>query len=168
MAAAPRNAYKTADGYWVAITAPASNVAKRVMEAVEHPEVIKNGWFNSRAERAKHSDEVDEMVASWIAQHSFKEVIETFAEAGAPIGPVYDIKQIMEDPQYKALGSVTTVDDPDLGPLKMTNVMFRLSQTPGCIRWAGRRKGQDNLQVYQELLNLGPERLKELSEEGVI
>jgi crotonobetainyl-CoA:carnitine CoA-transferase CaiB-like acyl-CoA transferase len=167
-AVAPRNAYKTADGYWVAITAPASSVAKRVMEAVGHMEVIENGWFNSRAERAKHSDEVDEMVASWIAQHSFKEVIETFAEAGAPIGPVYDIKQIMEDPQYKALGSVTTVDDPDLGPLKMTNVMFRLSQTPGCIRWAGRRKGQDNLQVYQELLNLGPERLNELSEEGVI
>jgi crotonobetainyl-CoA:carnitine CoA-transferase CaiB-like acyl-CoA transferase len=167
-AAAPRNAYKTADGYWVAITAPAASVAKRVMEAVGHPEVIESGWLDSRAERSKHSDEIDGLVAGWIAQHSFREVIETFANAGAPIGPVYDVKQIMEDPQFKALGSVTTVDDPDLGPLKMTNVMFRLSETPGQIRWAGRRKGQDNLEVYQELLNLGPERVKELSEEGVI
>jgi len=166
--AAPRNAYMTADGYWVAITAPAPSVAKRVMEAVGHPEVTENGWLASPVERAKHSDEIDQMVASWISKRSFSEVMETFEKVNAPIGPVYDIKQIMEDPQFKALGSVTSVEDPDLGPLKMTNVIFRLSETPGRIRWAGRRKGQDNEQVYKELLNLGSDRLKELAQDGVI
>jgi crotonobetainyl-CoA:carnitine CoA-transferase CaiB-like acyl-CoA transferase len=166
--AAPRNAYMTADGYWVAITAPAPSVAKRVMEAVGHPEVTENGWLASPVERVKHSDEIDQMVASWISKRSFSEVMETFEKVNAPIGPVYDIKQIMEDPQFKALGSVTSVEDPDLGPLKMTNVIFRLSETPGRIRWAGRRKGQDNEQVYKELLNLGSDRLKELAQDGVI
>ncbi|MDP9161522.1 MAG: CoA transferase [Acidobacteriota bacterium] len=165
---APRNAYQTADGYWVAITAPAPGVAKRVMAAVGHAEVNQKGWLDSRAERAKHSDELDQIVASWIKDRSFSEVIAAFDKAEAPLAPVYDIKQIMDDPQFKALGSITTVQDPDLGPLKMTNVMFRLSDTPGRVQWAGRRKGQDNEEVYKELLDLDTEHLKELAAEGVI
>jgi crotonobetainyl-CoA:carnitine CoA-transferase CaiB-like acyl-CoA transferase len=165
---APRNAYRTADGQWVAITAPPRSVAERVMEAVGHPEVIENGWLASREERAKHSEELDKMVAAWIAEHTLAEVTAAFDKAEAPFGPVNDIRQIMEDPQFRALDTITSIDDPDLGSLKMTNVLFRLSDTPGHIRWAGRRKGQDNEEVYRELLNLAPDHLKNLAAEGII
>ena len=37
----------------------------------------------------------------------------------------------MQDPQYQALNSIITVDDAELGPTKMQNVLFRLYETPG-------------------------------------
>ena len=58
--------------------------------------------------------------------------------------------------------------DPDLGSVKMQNVMFRMSETPGQIRWAGRRLGQNNHAVYCEELGLSEADLSELHEKGVL
>jgi crotonobetainyl-CoA:carnitine CoA-transferase CaiB-like acyl-CoA transferase len=165
---APRNTYRTAEGRWVAISTSAQSVAGRVMNLVGHPEVIQKPWFASAKERAKHADELDEMLASWIARRPLDEVVAAFEKAEAAVAPVYDVRQILQDPQFQALGSITAVDDPELGPLKLQNVMFRLSETPGRVRWAGRLKGQDNEEVYRELLNLDSNQLKELAAEGVI
>jgi crotonobetainyl-CoA:carnitine CoA-transferase CaiB-like acyl-CoA transferase len=165
---APRNVYRTAEGRWVAISTSAQNVAERVLRLVGHPEVIDQPWFASGAERAKHADELDAMVGSWIAERPFDEVVAAFEEAQAAVAPIYDIREIMADPQFRALGSITTVDDPELGPVMMQNVMFRLSETPGRIEWAGRRLGEDNEAVYSGLLGLDRERLKELAAKGVI
>ena len=91
-----------------------------------------------------------------------------FDLAGAAIAPVYDVEQLMEDPQVKAIDAITTVEDENLGPLKMQNVMFRLSESPGSIRFTGRRLGQDNEQVYGERLGLDPALIAELRAEGAI
>ena len=96
------------------------------------------------------------------------EVTEQFEEAEAAVAPIYDIRDVFKDPQYQALDSITTVQDPDLGPLKMQNVMFRLSDTPGAIRSSGRAKGADNESVYRELLGLDRASLNELAAKGVI
>jgi crotonobetainyl-CoA:carnitine CoA-transferase CaiB-like acyl-CoA transferase len=165
---APRNVYRTRDSRWVAISTSAQSVAERVMRLVGHEEVIHQPWFNSGAERAKHADVLDKMVGDWIAARDFDEVVGAFESQQAAVAPIYDIRQIMEDPQFQALGSITTVDDPDLVSLKMQNVMFRLSDTPGRIQWAGRRLGQDNEDVYMRLLGVGSDRLKELAARGVI
>jgi crotonobetainyl-CoA:carnitine CoA-transferase CaiB-like acyl-CoA transferase len=50
----------------------------------------------------------------------------------------------------------------------MQNVMFRLRDTPGAIRFTGRALGQDNDVVYTERLGLDERRLAALREEGVI
>jgi crotonobetainyl-CoA:carnitine CoA-transferase CaiB-like acyl-CoA transferase len=108
------------------------------------------------------------MVGGWIAQRPFKEVIAKFEEAQAAVAPIYDIRDIYDDPQFQALESITTVEDPDLGPIKMQNVMFRLMETPGSVRWAGRSIGADNAEVYRELLGINDDRLKEISEKGIV
>jgi crotonobetainyl-CoA:carnitine CoA-transferase CaiB-like acyl-CoA transferase len=72
----------------------------------------------------------------------------------------------MSDPQIQALDAITTIEDEDLGALRMQNVMFRLSESPGAIRFPGR--GQDNEKVYSERLGLDPARITELQDEGVI
>jgi crotonobetainyl-CoA:carnitine CoA-transferase CaiB-like acyl-CoA transferase len=59
------------------------------------------------------------------------------------------------------------VPDEELGAVTMQNVLFRMLGTPGRIRWAGRRLGQDNEAVYDEL-GVSPERLAELRAEGVV
>jgi crotonobetainyl-CoA:carnitine CoA-transferase CaiB-like acyl-CoA transferase len=165
---APRNTYQTADGKWVAVSTSAQTIAERVMHLVGHPEIIDEEWFASGAERAKHADLLDSYVGGWIGEHDLDVVIKKFEESEAAIAPVYDISQIMDDPQFQALDSIVSIDDPDLGSVKMQNVMFRMSETPGRIKWAGRSLGEDNRSVYVDELGLSEEQLKSLSEEGVL
>jgi crotonobetainyl-CoA:carnitine CoA-transferase CaiB-like acyl-CoA transferase len=164
---APRNTYQTKDGKWVAISTSAQNIAERVMRLVGRQEFIEEPWFQKGSERAKHADELDEAVQRWISEHTTDEVVEAFEEANAAITPIYNIEDIMQDPQYQALDSIITVEDPELGPIKMQNVLFRLSETPGEVEWSGPRLGEHNEEVYGEL-GMDKERLEELKAEGVI
>ena len=95
------------------------------MRLVGFPELIEEPWFSSGHERAKRADLLDKCVGDWIAQRDLKEVMEEFTAAQAAVAPIYDISQIMEDPQYRALDSITEVDDPELGRIKMQNMLFR-------------------------------------------
>ncbi|MHB9862528.1 CaiB/BaiF CoA transferase family protein [Streptomyces sp. YIM S03343] len=164
---APRNTYRTADGSWVAVSASAQSVAERVMRLVGRPELIEEPWFATGAERARHADELDAAVGDWIARRPRAEVLDAFEKAEAAVAPVQDVRDVMDDPQYRALDSVTTLDDPELGPLRMQNVLFRLSATPGAIRWAGRPHGADTEEVLTELGLDGAE-LAALRAEGAV
>ena len=165
---APRNTYQTRDGRWVAISASASSIAERVMRLVGRPDIAEQPWFSSARERVRHGDQLDSIVAGWIRARDFDEVMRGFEDAGAAIAPIYDIEQLMNDPQIAALDAITTVEDEDLGPLRMQNLMFRLSQSPGAIRFTGRRLGQDNEDIYRERLGLSAESMGRLRAEGVI
>lgn len=81
---------------------------------------------------------------------------------------MYGIADIFADPQYQALDSLTTVDDPVLGPLRMQNVLFRLSATPGAIRWTGRAHGSDTRALFGARLGLSPAELDELAADRTI
>ncbi|MFF1482956.1 CaiB/BaiF CoA transferase family protein [Streptomyces sp. NPDC058301] len=148
---APRNTYRTADGSWLAVSTSAQSVAERVMRLVGRPDLIGEPWFASGSGRAEHADELDEAVGGWIGRRTREEAMTAFEKAEAAIAPIYDIREVMTDPQYRALDTLTTVDDPELGPLRMQNVLFRLSETPGAIRWAGRPHGADTEDVLTEL-----------------
>ncbi|MEO3977854.1 CoA transferase [Streptomyces sp. CAU 1734] len=165
---APRNTYRTRDGRWVAVSTSAQSIAERVLTLVGHPEVIAEPWFAGGAGRAGHADLLDGHVGGWIAERDAAEVVRAFEEAEAAVALVYDIRDVFDDPQYRALDTITTVDDPDLGPLRMQNVLFRLSGTPGSIRTTGAALGAHNREIYGELLGLAPEDIDRLDEKGVI
>lgn len=104
-----------------------------------------------RPGRAAHAPVLDGAVGNWIGRHKADDVVAAFEEAEAAVALVYDVRDVMADPQFAALDTVTEVDDPELGPLRMQNVLFRLSETPGAIRWAGRPHGADTDAVLTEL-----------------
>ncbi|WP_432135993.1 CaiB/BaiF CoA transferase family protein [Streptomyces sp. bgisy154] len=164
---APRNTYRTADGTWVAVSTSAQSVAERVMRLVGRPDLVDEPWFATGAGRAGHSDVLDEAVGGWIAARPRDEVLAAFEKAEAAVAPVQDVRDVMTDPQYAALATITTVDDPELGPLRLQNVLFRLSETPGAIRWAGRPHGADTDSVLTEL-GLTPAELAALRSEGAL
>lgn len=165
---APRNAYCTKDEAWVAVSASATAVAARLMALVGHPEVADESWFASGAERAARSDLIDGYVADWIAQRTRAEVIDAFEAAQAAVAPVYDIAELMDDVHIVARDVMTTVDDPDLGALRMQDVLFRMSATPGSVRYAGRSIGADTDAVLHEELGITVARLDALRERGVV
>lgn len=164
---APRNAYLTKEGKWVAISTSTQSTAERTMRLVGHPEFIEEPWFASGRTRAQHADELDAAVAEWIARHSTQEVVEAFETAEAAVAPIYDVADVMNDEQYRALGTITRLDDPELGPMQMQNVIYRLSETPGEILWAGPPLGAHNEEVFGEL-GLSAEEMADLREKGVI
>jgi crotonobetainyl-CoA:carnitine CoA-transferase CaiB-like acyl-CoA transferase len=164
---APRNAYLTRDGRWVAISASATSVAERVMRLVGRGDLAEKPWFASAGERSRRSELLDGAVSQWIAARDFDEVVKAFEDAGAALAPIYDIEQLMDDPHVQFRDTVTTVHDEDLGPLQMQNLMVRLTGTPGAIRFPGRRLGQDNHALYRELLDIDGDELEHLRREGV-
>jgi crotonobetainyl-CoA:carnitine CoA-transferase CaiB-like acyl-CoA transferase len=164
---APRNTYRTADGSWVAVSTSAQSIAERVMRLVGRPELIDEPWFATGADRARHADILDAAVGDWIAQRTRTEVLAAFEKAEAAVAPIQDVRDVMTDPQYQALDTITTVDDPELGPLRMQNVLFRLSATPGAIRWTGRPHSADTNTVLTEL-GLTDTELTTLRQEGAL
>lgn len=164
---APRNTYRTADGTWVAVSTSAQSIAERVMHLVGRPDLIDEPWFATGTDRARHADVLDRAVGDWIARHTRADVLAAFEKAEAAVAPIQDVREVMTDPQYAALDTITTVDDPELGPLRMQNVLFRLSATPGTIRWAGRPHGADTDEILTDL-GLTPDELAALREEGAL
>lgn len=164
---APRNTYRTSDDKWVAVSTSAQSIAERVMNLVGRPEFIDEPWFASGTERAKHADELDEAVGTWIGKHTRDEVVDSFEEAQAAVAPIYDVRDVMTDPQFEALASLVTVEDEELGPLTMQNVLFRLSETPGEIQSAGPRVGRDTESVLATY-GVGADELAGLRDKGIV
>ena len=164
---APRNTYRTADGRWVAVSSSTDSVAVRTMELVGRGDLACEPWFSSGAGRAAHADEIDEAVASWIGARPLAEVVEAFAEAEVALAPVYDAAQYVNDPQVQARGAVAAVEDPDLGTIRMQNMLFGLSATPGAVRHTGRALGADTDEVLAEA-GVSADRVDDLRAAGVV
>ena len=148
---APRNAYKTRDGRWVALSAAAPSIVRRVLDLTGGPGTSDDPRFQTNRDRVRHVDAIDAIVGGWIARRDLDEVVATFEQAEAAIAPIYDVAQAMDDPQYLARGTVATIEDEDLGPVRMPNVFPTLSRTPGRIRFAGARLNQHREQILAEL-----------------
>ncbi|MFF5249235.1 CaiB/BaiF CoA transferase family protein [Streptosporangium sp. NPDC000095] len=147
----PRNTYRCKDGGWVAISTSAQSIAERVMTLVGHPEVITEPWFASGRQRAAHADLLDAHVGGWIAERTREEVMAEFERVGAAAAPVYDARDLAEDPHVTGTGMLTRVPDEDLGSVLMHNVMWRMPGAPGRVRFTGRPLGADTDEILREL-----------------
>jgi crotonobetainyl-CoA:carnitine CoA-transferase CaiB-like acyl-CoA transferase len=165
---APRNAYQAKDGRWLGLSGSSQSIAERVMRLVGRPDVVDEPWFANHDGRLAHQDELDEAIATWIAERDTEEVVEAFEEQQAAIAPVLSIADIFDDPQFIARETITTVDHPVLGDLKMQNVIPRLDTTPGRISHPGVDLGAHNRDVLHDELGYSDQELGEMAEAGVI
>ncbi|MGA4506656.1 CaiB/BaiF CoA transferase family protein [Propionibacteriaceae bacterium G1746] len=164
---APRNIYQSLDGEWLAISTSSPSTAERLMRLVGRADVIEEPWFGTSSGRVEHADELDAAVSAWISEHEAAEVIVACERAGAAVAPVYNARHIVKDPQYQALGTVVTLPDDELGEVDMLNVMFRLSETPGSVRFAGRTHGADTNDLLAQL-GYASKEIEGLRSEGVV
>lgn len=165
---APRNAYRTSDGHWLGLSASAQSIAERVMRIVGREDLTEQPWFSDHAGRVENIEELDEAIQDWIGARTRAEVLSAFAAGEAAIAPVYSIADIFEDPHYLERETIITVDHPVLGPLKMQNVVPKLSETPGRVRHPGPDLGQHNGEVYGERLGLSAAELTDLRQRGIV
>ncbi len=166
--AAPRNAYRTSDAHWVAMSGSAQSIAERILAAVERPDLIADPRFRDNSSRVGHVDELDAVIGRWIGKHTLAEVLGRFQQCEAALGPVYDASQIFADPHFRARDSLARIPDPVLGALTVVNVVPRLSATPGTIAWLGPALGQHNEDVFCGRLGLTADELAALRARGVV
>ncbi|MTD15761.1 CoA transferase [Nakamurella sp. YIM 132087] len=163
----PRDVYRTRDDSWVAISTSADTIAARVMHLVGGGALTEEPWFATGRQRAEHADELDAYVVPWIAARDRDEVIAAFAAAGAAAAPIYLPSDLLDDPQVAAREMITTVEDPELGPLRMQNVLWRMSETPGRVRHTGRPIGEDTTSVLAEV-GISGEAVEDLRAAGIV
>jgi crotonobetainyl-CoA:carnitine CoA-transferase CaiB-like acyl-CoA transferase len=167
-ASAPRNAYRTADDRWVALSSASPSIARRVFQAIDRPELAEDPDYVDPVRRQERALEVDELVEKWVAERTLAEAMATFEAHDVTAAPVYDAPQLLADEHLRARGSYQEVDDPDLGTMTVQSPVAQLSETPGRIDHLGRALGADNEAVLGGLLGLDAARLAGLRDRGVI
>jgi formyl-CoA transferase len=164
---APSNVYPTRDGQ-VLIGANQDSVFRRLTALMDRPELAADPRFVDHQARGRNMAEIDGLVAEWTAAHTSAELLDRLHGAGVPAGLVYEPKDMIDDPQFVARGSIATVPDERHGEVRMQNVVPKLSETPGEIRWTGRPLGADTDAVLTEVLGLTPAQVEKLRSQGVL
>nr|WP_266096547.1 CoA transferase [Rubrobacter marinus] len=165
---APANLYPTSDGDYVLISGNADTVFGRLARAMGHPEWAEDERFATHHARGENMEKLDAMISGWTEERTGEEVLRTMAEAGVPAGKVFTAKDMVEDPHYEARGNVIRTEDPEIGTFPMQNVVPRLTETPGKVRWTGPALGEHNDEVYGGVLGLDEGEREALRERGII
>jgi crotonobetainyl-CoA:carnitine CoA-transferase CaiB-like acyl-CoA transferase len=164
---APANVFATADGH-VYIHGGTDSLFPRLCAAIGRPELAGETRFGDVAGRLAAAPELESAVGTWTAARSTADVAAALAAAGVPFGPVAGIGEAIASDQLRAREMLVEIDHPSLGPLTLLGIPVKLSATPGSVRKAPPTVGEDNDQVYGELLGLDPAEIAELRASGAI
>ena len=167
-ASAPRNAYRTADDKWLAISSASPSIAVRVFQAIGRADLAADPDYVDPVRRQERAGEVDGLVATWVVERTLDEAMAVFEAADVTAAPVYDAAQLRAEEHLQARGTWVPLDDPDLGRVTVQGPVAQLSETPGRVDHLGRSLGADNDSVYGGLLGVGPDRLADLRAAAVI
>ncbi|HET7272370.1 MAG TPA: CoA transferase, partial [Rubrobacter sp.] len=165
---APSNTYPTGDGDYIVIGANADTVFGRFAKAIGHPEWAESEKYATHHARGENQKKLDDLISGWTSQRGAEEVLEVMREAGVPAGKLFTAEDMLSDEQYAARQNIVEVDDPEIGPFPMQNVVPRLSETPGEVRWTGPALGQHNDEVFKGVLGMSEEDLAGLRERGIV
>lgn len=165
---APSNTYPTADGDYVVIGANADTVFGRFARALGHPEWVESEKYATHHARGENQEELDDLISEWTKERTAEEVLGIMREAGVPAGKLFTARDMVEDEHYAARENIIEVEHPEIGPFPMQNVVPRLTETPGEVRWTGPKLGEHNEEVFGEVLGLGEEEREALCERGIV
>lgn len=164
----PAGTFQTKDGRFVQIAAGGDGVWPRLAQAMGQPELAEDPRYKTIAERMTRADELEGMVADWVATLDFNEIEPLLVDLNVPFGGIYTAADIASDPHYAARNNIAHVPDEELGEVTMPNVVPRLEGTPGRIAFAGEAIGAHNAEIYGSLLGKSEAELAALAEAGVI
>ncbi|TMA54583.1 MAG: CoA transferase [Deltaproteobacteria bacterium] len=169
LATAPYDCYRARDG-WVVIAVASNKLFRALAAAIGRPELGEDPRFRGSRGRLERSEEVNAIVAAWVAERSVEEVMSALGPDGArvPCSPVYAADQLLEHPQLLAREMVRRLPHPVLGEVVVPGVAVKLSATPGDVRRLGPELGEHNREIYEGLLGLAADELTRLRDAGVI
>ncbi|MGH8673672.1 MAG: CaiB/BaiF CoA transferase family protein [Burkholderiales bacterium] len=165
---APAGVFRSGDGEWVTFTAATQSVFERFCALIDRKDLLADPRYAANRSRMSHLDELNAIVAQWIGERPLAEAVARLSEAGVSVAPIYSNRQIMEDPHFRARGSIARVKDDDFGSVAVPGIVPRLSATPGEARTSGPAPGAHNAEVYGGWLGLSDAEQATLRAAGVI
>jgi succinyl-CoA--D-citramalate CoA-transferase len=165
---APSNLYPCRDGKWIIIAAQSDKLFRSLCRVMGREELSDDPRFATAVGRGENRDAIDEIVASWTAEHDLAELLPRLEAAIIPTGPVNTIADIATDPHFQERDMLLTLHDRLLGAVRMQGIVPKLSETPGAARFVGPALGEHNQDVYHNLLGLSAEDIAGLTHRGVI
>jgi crotonobetainyl-CoA:carnitine CoA-transferase CaiB-like acyl-CoA transferase len=164
----PNNLYPTGDDDFIHITAMGEAVFRRLAAAMAQPDLAADPRFATAIERSRHHQALDALIAEWTSQRPLADLERLLQEANVPATRIYTMADIFRDPHYRARQAIVEAPHETLGGVAMAAPMPRLSASPGAIRHAGHRVGQDTRDVLSSLLHYSDQRLDALAARGII
>jgi formyl-CoA transferase len=147
---APSNAYRCSDGY-VLVAGNGDSIFKRLMAAIGRPDLGEAPDLAGNAGRVARVAELDAAIEAWTAPRSVAEVLAVLGGARVPAGKVYTARDIAEDPHYRARNMILTQQTRDGDEIEVPGVVPKLMGTPGSVRSAAPRLGEDTDAVLREI-----------------
>lgn len=165
---APSNTYECADGNHVVIGGNGDKIFQRLMKAIGREDIANDSKYATNQGRAANVKFIDDAIENWTKQYPIKMVQKILDDASVPVGPIYGIKEIVNDEHYKAREMIKEVELHDGKKLLVPGIVPKLSETPGEIKSNGPKLGEHNEDVFKEYMNFTFEDFKNLKEQGVI
>ena len=146
---APYQAFPTADGW---ITVGAANQANwlRLIEVIEASELPGDPRFKENADRMDHLDELTEVLQPYFRRRTSADWLSQFEKAGLPAGPIYNMKEVLENEQTRARNMLTEVPHQTLGNTKTLGAPVKFSHTPAEVRRGAPVLGQHSREILAE------------------
>jgi formyl-CoA transferase len=164
----PSSTYPCSDGKLIVIGGNNDSIFKRLMYAIERPDLAEDPQLARNPGRVERADEIDAAIGAWTSRRDFSEVFAALEDAEVPVGPIYDISDIARDAQFLARGMFERVQLRDGASLQIPKVVPQLSETPSATRWIGPELGAHNDEIYTGLLGLDTSELDSLRRESII
>jgi len=165
--AGPRGCYRTRDGRWIAVSGSTPKMAERFLRSYSLGRLLDDPRFETNEARVQHADELDEVISQAIASRSLDENVKIIADNALTAAAVQTVADIEADPHWQV--RQLTINVPNgTTPVRMHNVVPRMSGTPGDIKWPGGALGEHNIEVYRSELGLTCEEIQQLTEAGVL
>jgi len=162
----PTGLYATKDGF-MNLSASGNRIFKRFCEAIGRDDLPQDPRYSSSVERAKHRQELSQLVADILRERTTDEWIEQLVAAGVPCGPVYNIAEVFQDPQVDALRIAREVEHPRLGKVTLVAQPFEMSGVDREIRSPTPAIGAHTDQVLSEMGYVADE-IEKLHRERVV
>ncbi len=152
----PSNTYECRCGQHVVIAGNGDALFKRLMTAIDRPDLAADPALAHNDGRVLRNDEIDAAISRWTLAHDIDEVIAALETAEVPVGKIYTAADICADPQYAARGMLEEHVTPTGLPMRIPGIVPKLSATPGRTRWLGPALGAHTDEVLAALRSESP------------
>jgi formyl-CoA transferase len=163
---APTNAYPCADGY-VLVAGNGDSIFKRLMTAIGREDLARDVELATNPGRVKRAVELDVAIAAYTCGRNVADVLAVLNAADVPAGRIYTVKDIAEDPHYRAREMIVAVTSADGLTVETPGIVPKLSATPGAITRRAPTLGEDTESVLREI-GVTAEQVAALRTRGVI
>lgn len=158
------NTYLTADQEWIVVTSATPRSVRNVLDLL----ALDHDVFMGPHARVDARDVIDAKLAAWIGERSTSDALVEMRNREVVAEKIFDMDDIMASELFAHREAIISVDDADLGPVRMAGVIPRMHQRPGRVWRTGASLGADNETVYADVLAMSPEQIVDLESRGII